>query len=1038
MSQREPVPLTTSYTQFGPLLRYLRRRARLTQRELSIAVGYSESSISRLETGQRPPDDATLRALFLPALQLEAEPEWSEQLLQLAAQARTAPGDTSAATPGEAPEPADSGVVAEPEWLLTTKLFVPRPFGDLVERARLVVHLDQALAAPLTVVVAPAGFGKSTLLAAWLAETQRATRNVQSATAIVQVDRATTRSSTGLRASAQPLRVGWLCLDADDNDLATFLRYLIAALQRALPGVGASTLRLLQPPLPPLRTLLAPLLNDLARQQTPSLLVLDDYHTIREPAIHAAMGLIVEQLPPSLHLVISSRDDPPLPLARLRARRQLLELHAADLRFTAEEAQAFLGAMALPVSLAEAADLAARTEGWAIGLQFAALALQDRADRTDFLVALSGTNRYLVDYLASEVLGRLPSHLRSFLLQTAVLERMCGPLCDAVLGLATAEGSPAGESYSQLVLAELERRQLFLVPLDAQRQWYRYHHLFAEVLRQQLLTGAGALKVAELHQRAGSWYAAAGLCAEAISHALAAEDWEQAAAWIEQFALDLTLQGRLRSTLAWVQRLPPAVVLTRPFLCIVDSGMLIFTGQTEAAAARIADAEAALRPEMPQEFTRFIRAWVLVNRAHLARDRGDLAQGAELGRQALPLFDGQEQIGSRSALFYACHAFLVDGDVQPERVASIGADLNAIRRRSQSLAAIGSPFLLSRLYELQGRLGAARAVLEEDSSPDEAARLRALTRGPKEQITLGAICYERNALGEAERLLSGGLELTRGELMIEAEYVLRGQLTLARLYRALGDMDRARGVLDGAAQFAQERGAAPHLHERVAAARAEQWLAEGALATAAAWAAQHSSDGPLTLAYPHEEAHLTLARIWLAMGGSKPLQDALALLGRLMDDAEAKGRYDSVIRVAPLRALVRAASDDGEGALADLRRALGLAAPEGYVRAFLDIGDGLRDLLAGFCAADAGAVGKEERAYAQQLLVAFRPLHDNAAQPLSSREREILHLVVAGASNSTIAEELAISVGAVKKHLNRLYSKLGVRGREELFARTNA
>lgn len=1000
-----------SFDRFGPLLRYLRRRARLTQRELAIAVGYSESSISRLESGQRPPDDATLRALFVPALAIDAEPAWTDALLVLAEQARTAahePED-AAGTAQANPGAARSQPSAEPSWLLTTKLFVPRPPAGLVLRPRLTTRLADVFAVPLTLIAAPAGSGKSTLLAAWLAEAQQ-----------------TARSHTAA--------FGWLSLDAGDNDLATFLHYLTAALQRAAPDVGAGTLAQLHQPLPPLRTLLAPLINDLAERSAPCLLILDDYHGISDPAIHSAVMLLVEQLAGTLHVVISSRDDPPLPLARLRARRQLLELRGGDLRFTAEEVAAFLGeTMAAPVSPAEAAALTTRTEGWAVGLQFAALALQGRTDRSDFLEALSGTNRYLVDYLASEVLDRLPAHLRSFLLQTAVLERMCGPLCDATLGLAPAEAPTNGESYSQLVLEELERRHLFLVPLDDGRRWYRYHHLFADVLRQQLLAGAGSRNVADLHRRAGAWYVAEGLGVEAIPHALAAEDWELAANWIEQFALDLTLQGRLRSTLAWVRRLPPEVVLARPFLCIIDSGMLLFTGQTAAAAARIGDAEAALRPDTPPELARFIQAWVLVNRAHLARDRGDLAQCVALGRQAVPLFGDQERIGSRSALFYACHAFLVDGDVQPERAARISAELRAIRRRTQSLAAIGSPFLLSRLFELQGRLDAARAVLNEDDAPDDLARLRALTRGPKAQIGLGAIGYERNALREAERYLTEGVALTHGELVIEAEYVLRGRLMLARVSRALGDLGRARAVLEAAEAFAHERSVAPHLHERVAAARAEHWLAEGALDAAAGWAASYAGAVGETLEYPREEGYLALARIWIALGEAAQLQGALTLLGRLLDDAEAKGRYDSVIRAAPLRALARAASGDRLGALADLRRALGLAAPAAYVRVFLDAGDGLRDLLDALLAGADDALSVAERGHAERLRAAFTP---PALERLSSREREILHLAIAGASNSEIAAQLGITIGAVKKQLNRLFGKLGVQSREELRERS--
>ncbi|HEX9371402.1 MAG TPA: hypothetical protein VF897_10360, partial [Roseiflexaceae bacterium] len=441
------------------------------------------------------PAGVTLRALGVYQLKDLQQPE---EIFQLCSP------DLPADFP---PRPSGGAPSAAPRvQLLGTKLYMPRARPDLVTRPRLFARLDAGLHAVLTLVCAPAGFGKSTLLAEWLRRTGRP--------------------------------AAWLGLDAGDSDPAVFLRYLVAALQALAPEVGATVLGLLQSPQPPpLEPLLTVLLNDLAALPQDSLLVLDDYHVLAAPPIHQAVSFLIDHLPPTLHLVIATREDPSLPLARLRARRQVAELRADQLRFTADEAAAFLTeVMGLPLSAADAAALEAHTEGWIAGLQLAALAMRDRADYTGFIAAFTGSNRFIVDYLTDEVLSRQPSHIQTFLLQTSILDRLCGPLCVAVLGVG-GQRSGVGEtplipdprplipdSYSQLILEQLERANLFVTPLDAERRWYRYHHLFGEVLRERLQRGAAAAAVATLHRRASAWYEQQGLLQEAVQHALAAGD----------------------------------------------------------------------------------------------------------------------------------------------------------------------------------------------------------------------------------------------------------------------------------------------------------------------------------------------------------------------------------------------------------------------------------------------------------------------------------------------------------------------------------
>ncbi len=563
--RRDNPPPADSFESFGALLRFLRVRARLSQRELSIGVGYSEAHLSRLEQGQRRPDLDVVRARILPVLGLEADDLLADRLLELAA---GPDGSQEPAPPTAMPAPLDA------EQLLTTKLAHPPLRHRVVQRSRLLARLAGA-EAQLTLVTAPPGFGKTTLVSLWLSHVERGTQNVE---------RPGSESADPVLGSTfYALRSAWLSLDAGENDPARFVRYVVAALRTAAPGVGEGTLALLRAvPPSPMPVLLTPLLNDLAGLPHHVALMLDDYHVIETPAVHAALAFLIDRAPPHLHLVIATRADPPLPLTRLRANGQLVEIRAHDLRFDRAEAEAFLReGMGLQLDAAEVAALESRTEGWAAGLQLAALALREQPDQSRFVRDFTATSRYIADYLAEEVLDRLPTYLRSFVLQTAILDRLNGPLCDAVLGLSET-ASRGTDSYSQLVLQELERRNLFLTPLDDTRQWYRYHALFAEAARARLLSGASPDERALLFRRAA---AAEPARERGVEYLLTGKLWYEAAQQVEELAEALLTSGQHRTVQRWITAFPVDQVEARPRLVVLRGLATVWDGELAGAEA---------------------------------------------------------------------------------------------------------------------------------------------------------------------------------------------------------------------------------------------------------------------------------------------------------------------------------------------------------------------------------------------------------------------------------------------------------------------
>ena len=597
----------------------------------------------------RVPPGASLVDLGAHQLKDLSRPEQIFQLVSPDLPTDFPPLTTSAAHPTPA--------AALPSNLLATKLFVPPARANLIVRPRLFDRLQAGLRDKLTLIAAPAGFGKTTLLSAWCATT-----------------------------AGSALLVGWVSLDSADNDPLRFWSYVITALDTLAPGVGTGALALLQSPQPPpIESILTNVLNAFsAAYAVPpvrdSALVLDDYHVITAPAIHGALALLLDYLPPQLHLVILTRADPALPLARMRARGTVTELHARDLRFTPDEGAAFLNqVMGLALTAADLAALEARTEGWIAGLQLAALAMRDHQDRSGFIRSFRGSNRYIVEYLAAEVFTRQPAHIQTFLLQTAILDRMCGPLCDAILAITTADDGSArndahsvaallhpssfASSYSQIVLADLERDNLFVMPLDDDRQWYRYHHLFADVLRHRLTSGVSAETVAALHRRASVWYERQGLVAEAVQHGLAAADGERVADLLEQHGLRIIVGGEVHTVLNWLSVLPDALVRARPLLCTIHALALLLTNQLKATEARIQDAERGIRPDTPTDQAQIIQGRTAVLRAILVRYTGDFAGCVAFAQQALRVLPETETVARTVAMLNAARAFLVSGDV---------------------------------------------------------------------------------------------------------------------------------------------------------------------------------------------------------------------------------------------------------------------------------------------------------------------------------------------------------------------------------------
>lgn len=877
--------------------------------------------------------------------------------------------------------------------LLATKLRIPPQPQHGVRRARLVDALERGLLhCKLVLLLAPAGYGKTTLLSQW--------------------------------AQASRFPVVWLTIGEEDNDLERFLRYLLVGWEEVQPGVRESPLGLLLGAMSPDReAVLRAFINVANEAPGPVVFVLDDYHLIDDSSIHQALAFLLDHLPPTVHFVLAGRAEPPLPLARYRARQELVEFRAQDLSFLPEETGDFLkNSMGLDLAGEDIARLQAQLEGWVAGLQLVALTLRQQLTGADKLV-VSGRHRFIADYLQEDVLAPLADGVRQFLLRTSILDRLCGSLCDAV----------TGQADGQDLLETLERENLFLVPLDDSRTWFRYHGLFADFLHQELKRRHTA-EVAELHRRAARWYLGQDLPEQAFRHSVEGQDIELVTQIMNDYLPRIVLRGDLKLLERWVKSIPLAWYADYPMLSIARAGSLLLTGEFDACARYLDEVEQRLAPARSED-TDWCQARVTAVRCFMACFHNDLPQAEVYGNQALrdlPETDLSFRADTYQALgdTYRAHGRWKEAREYYHKVLDL---VNEPEFRVRSVHVFGA---LADLELRQGRLrnSAAywRKALNIIQEPESWGSLPHPLIGWV-YIRLGELLYEWNKLAEARDHLSRGL--ARAELGGDVRALIAGYLLSARFKLTEGDVERAAGYVERARPLV-ESAQFPDWTSRFERCQLELWLAQDRLRAAVNRADEVLRDAANEERPDREVAQLSMARILIVKGDGPSVERALALLEQLLGAAEGEGR--TVIQIEALALLALAHSKLGQlaEAMTALERALRLAEPEGYVRLFADLGLPMARLL------QAARSRKVMPDYVARLLAACggdlglpAPAEQALPEPLTPREQEILELLAAGMRNREIAEQLVISPQTVKKHTGNIYGKLGVSSRTEAVAR---
>jgi LuxR family maltose regulon positive regulatory protein len=911
--------------------------------------------------------------------------------------------------------------------LLKTKLYIPPPRSELVPRPRLIERLNAGLDRKLTLVSAPAGFGKTTLLSEWV---------------------------QAMGGATPPIAIAWLSLDEGDNDPIRFLVYVIAALQTIRTDIGKGALSALQSPQrPPAEVILTVLINEIAAVPDRIVLVFDDYHLVEAPSVHDAVSFLLRHLPPQMHLIIATREDPPLPLAHLRARGQLAELRAADLRFTSSEAAEFLNqVMGLDLSGEDVAALETRTEGWIVGLRLAAISMQGRKDVTGFIQSFTGSHHFVLDYLVEEVLEQQSENIQTFLLQTAVLDLLTGSLCDTL----------TGQDNGQATLEALERANLFIIPLDEERRWYRYRRLFCDLLRQRLRQEQPDW-IPMLHVRASEWYEQNGFVDEAIAHALRADDFERAAHLIEEQVDALWGRGEHAKLKNWLVKLPTELVFSKPHLSIFHAWFLLSSGQLGAAERSLQAVEHSLdsRPDRATETESQeqnsvtssdrvrLRGRVAAIRAFLASYRADVQGIIQHAHQALEYLSEQDLTWRSITAITLGDAQGFKGDMTAAYEARLEA-LKACKAAGDIYCILVASNKLAITLRAQGRLKRTIEMCQQQLQLAEQSGISQSVVVGWLLAIWGETLAELNDLDGAVRLAKKGFKLA--ERSGNLQMLGCGYMCLARILFSRGDLTGAEELTQKMENIGRESNLPPWISDQIAAWQARLWLAQGKLEAASQWMEERGLDiggEPIPL---HEIDYFSvfdyqiLARILIAQGR---LDETARLLQRLLEAAEAGGRTAKMIEILNLQALSLQARGGIDQAIATLEKALTLAEPEGFIRIFVDEGPPMAQLLR-----EAAARGIMPD-YTAKLLAIFegatkdegrttRPSAASAAdrppsvlvEPLSERELEVLQLIAEGLTNREIASRLSVSLNTVKVHTRNIYGKLNVHSRTQAIVRS--
>ena len=880
--------------------------------------------------------------------------------------------------------------------LLLTKLYIPPPRPNLVLRPRLLERVSEGLSSgcKLSLISAPAGFGKTTLVSEWIA--------------------------------ARPAPVAWLSLDEGDSHPHRFLTYLITALQPIASNSGRSALAALQSPEPPsTESLLTALLNEISTITDKCILVLDDYHVIDSKQVDEALTFLLDHLPPQLHLVITTREDPSLPLARMRARGQLTELRAADLRFTPSEAADFLNqVMRLNLSPEDISALEARTEGWIAGLQMAALSMQGHQDTANFINSFTGSHHFVLDYLIEEVLQRQPEEIQTFLLQTSILERLCGPLCDAIML------SPSNSG--QATLEYLERANLFIVPLDNERRWYRYHHLFGDLLRKRMEQKFAADQIARFHLHASDWYEINGLFVEAFKHAVLAKDVERAERLIERNEMPAYLPGVAAIILKWLESLPVSVLNSKPTLWWNQAEMMLNCGKTVGVEEKLQATEAALASRMPpqaemDEWTRNLVGKIAVARALLAQTQYQVEPSLIQARRALEYLH-PNKLGYRATATQTLgFAYYIQGD-RDAAESAYKESLSLAQAVGDHDGILAATTRLAQVHELRNQLHQAEEayqrvlhIVGENLIPFASVAYVGLAR----------IYFEWNDLHAAEEFGEKSYQLGLLNDQVIDRPIL-SQLFMSQLRLTQGDLAGAVKFLAQAEQNVRQNNFTTRI-PNVAAMQTQIYLYQGNIAAAAQVVQEY-------------DLPLIQARVLIAQGHPSA---ALALLEPHWQLAQEKNWQDQLLRVLILQALAHHLQDTKDTAYHVLNEALTLAEPEGFIRLFVDLGEPMRSLIVDFrtwLQKQSGGTLQSRMAYLDKLLAAFEPsepilktttknAQSELFEPLSERELEVLQLICQGLSNQEICQRLFLALDTVKGHNRRIFEKLDVHRRTEAIAR---